>query len=86
MEAATRAKTAVEDAQRDLRRRRDEKGEIFVPRYFELRDGRWCPKLRYVVRSSLFYRTSQRGARSSIPQDASEKAIHAVESWIWPSA
>ncbi|KAG8220235.1 hypothetical protein J3R82DRAFT_1274 [Butyriboletus roseoflavus] len=45
MEAATRAKTAVEDAQRDLRRRRDESGEIFVPRYFELRDGRWHPKL-----------------------------------------
>lgn len=45
MEAATRAKTAVEDAQRDLRRRRDESGEIFVPRYFELRGGRWHPKL-----------------------------------------
>jgi len=49
MEAATRAKTAVEDAQRDLRRRRDESGEVFVPRYFQLRDGRWCPKLRCVV-------------------------------------
>ncbi|KAI9567013.1 hypothetical protein HD554DRAFT_2112016 [Boletus coccyginus] len=45
MEAATRAKTAVEDAQRDLRRRRDESGEVFVPRFFQLRDGRWCPKL-----------------------------------------
>ncbi|KAG9310320.1 hypothetical protein JVU11DRAFT_9444 [Chiua virens] len=45
MEAATRAKTAVEDAQRDLRRRRDENGEVFVPRFFELRKGRWCPKL-----------------------------------------
>ena len=48
MEAATRAKTAVEDAQRDLRRRRDESGEVFVPRYFELRDGRWYPKLKCV--------------------------------------
>ncbi|KAH0838730.1 hypothetical protein J3R83DRAFT_7084 [Lanmaoa asiatica] len=52
MEAATRAKTAVEDAQRDLRRRRDESGEIFVPRYFELRDGRWYPKLNIPQDSS----------------------------------
>ncbi|KAF9229827.1 Oxysterol-binding protein [Gyrodon lividus] len=45
MEAATCAKSAVEDAQRELRRRREESGEIFVPRYFELREGRWEPKL-----------------------------------------
>jgi hypothetical protein len=46
MEAATGAKSAVEDAQRELRRRREESGEMFVPRYFELKEGRWEPKLR----------------------------------------
>ncbi|KAH7884003.1 hypothetical protein F5I97DRAFT_1897391 [Phlebopus sp. FC_14] len=51
MEAATEAKCAVEDAQRELRRRREESGEKFVPRYFELREGRWEPKLRCVLLS-----------------------------------
>ncbi len=46
MDAATEAKTAVEDAQRELRRSREEKGERFVPRFFTCRDGRWVPKIR----------------------------------------
>jgi hypothetical protein len=45
MEAATEAKGAVEDAQRELRRKRDELGETHTPRFFELKDGRWVPKL-----------------------------------------
>jgi len=45
MEVATEAKTAVEDAQRELRRQREESGEQHVPRFFEQRDGRWIPKL-----------------------------------------
>lgn len=45
MEAATEAKSAVEDAQRELRRRREERGEMFSPRYFDLHNGRWQPKL-----------------------------------------
>ena len=47
MDAATNAKCAVEDAQREDRRLRDERGEKFVPRFFELRsDGRWEPKIQ----------------------------------------
>ncbi|KAF9263051.1 Oxysterol-binding protein [Marasmius fiardii PR-910] len=46
MEAATEAKSAVEDAQREQRKRMEEKGEKHVPRFFELRDGRWHPKLK----------------------------------------
>jgi len=45
MEKATEAKTAVEDAQRDLRRKREETSERHVPRFFELREGRWEPKI-----------------------------------------
>lgn len=44
MDAATDAKCEVEDAQREDRRIRDEKGETFIPRFFEKRDGRWEPK------------------------------------------
>jgi hypothetical protein len=51
MEAATEAKTAVEDAQREQRRKLEESGAKHTPRFFELRDGRWVPKLTYV---SLF--------------------------------
>ncbi|KAL0065682.1 Oxysterol-binding protein OBPa [Marasmius tenuissimus] len=46
MEAATEAKSAVEDAQREQRRKMEESGKKHVPRFFELRDGRWEPKLK----------------------------------------
>ncbi|KAH9921300.1 Oxysterol-binding protein [Fomitopsis serialis] len=46
MNAATEAKTAVEESQRELRRRRDESGQQFVPRFFSQdKDGRWVPKI-----------------------------------------
>jgi len=45
MEAATEAKTAVEDAQRETRRKREESNEKHIPRYFDLQDGRWIPKI-----------------------------------------
>lgn len=46
MEAATDAKSKVEDAQREDRKRLDESGGAHAPRFFELRNGRWEPKLR----------------------------------------
>jgi len=46
MEAATQSKAAVEDAQRESAKRREEAGEAFVPRYFELRDGLWQAKFQ----------------------------------------
>jgi hypothetical protein len=49
MEAATDAKSIVEDAQREERRKREENGQKHIPRFFELRDGRWVPKLKYVI-------------------------------------
>ena len=46
MEAATEAKAAVEDAQRDLRKKREESGEQHVPRFFEQnKAGQWVPKI-----------------------------------------
>jgi oxysterol-binding protein-related protein 8 len=51
MDAATEAKTAVEDAQREARKKREEKGETHVPRFFELKDGHWRPKIRCVFSS-----------------------------------
>ena len=49
MDAATDAKCAVEDAQREDRKVRDEKGEEFVPMFFVKRDGRWVPKIEWVL-------------------------------------
>ena len=49
MDAATEAKTAVEDAQRETRRKREENGEQHIARYFDLQDGRWIPKIRWVL-------------------------------------
>ncbi|TFY66232.1 hypothetical protein EVG20_g4853 [Dentipellis fragilis] len=45
MEAATVAKSAVEDQQRELRRQRDWSGKKHQTRFFEERNGRWEPKL-----------------------------------------
>ncbi|EEB92494.1 hypothetical protein MPER_08985 [Moniliophthora perniciosa FA553] len=45
MEAATDAKSKVEDAQREQRKKMEESGKTHVPRFFELRNGRWEPKL-----------------------------------------
>jgi len=45
MEAATEAKSAVEDAQREMRRKMEESGQKHAPRFFQLRGGRWEPKL-----------------------------------------
>ena len=55
MEAATDAKAAVEDAQRDLRKKREESGEQYVPRFFENQNGRWMPKFRYVLKASFLF-------------------------------
>jgi len=44
MEAATEAKTEVEDSQREDKRKRDEGGKAYVPRFFEQRNGQWTPK------------------------------------------
>ncbi|KAI8983186.1 Oxysterol-binding protein [Trametes punicea] len=46
MDAATEAKTAVEESQREQRRRMEERGEVHVPRFFHERAGRWEPKLQ----------------------------------------
>lgn len=45
MEAATNAKTTVEDAQRESVRRREQFGVRHEPRFFKMeKDGRWVPK------------------------------------------
>lgn len=48
MDAATEAKTAVEESQREARRRMEEGGQVHVPRFFQERGGRWEPKLQCV--------------------------------------
>ncbi|KAF8807178.1 Oxysterol-binding protein [Phlegmacium glaucopus] len=45
MEQATAAKSSVEDAQREQRRKMEESGRKHEPRFFELQNGRWAPKL-----------------------------------------
>jgi len=45
MEGATASKTTVEEAQREHRKKLEEKGEKHVPRFFEEKNGSWVPKL-----------------------------------------
>jgi len=46
MEAAQAAKSAVEERERELRKKREESGQTHVPKYFEERNGRWECKFR----------------------------------------
>jgi len=46
MEAAQNAKSAVEDAQRDLAKEREAKGTPYKPRFFEFKDGLWIAKIQ----------------------------------------
>ncbi|KAF8875016.1 Oxysterol-binding protein [Mucidula mucida] len=45
MEAATTAKSAVEDAQREQRKTLEAAGDKHVPRFFVCKNGRWEPKI-----------------------------------------
>jgi hypothetical protein len=54
MELATRAKSAVEDAQREQRKWMEERHEKHIQKYFEQREGRWVPKIEYVPPRSFF--------------------------------
>lgn len=49
LDAATDAKTAIEDAQREDTKAREERGETFVPRFFELRAGEYRPAFALVL-------------------------------------
>lgn len=54
MEAATEAKSAVENEQRALAHKRDELGVSFEPRFFKpLPNGRWVPKIQYAISIGL---------------------------------
>lgn len=49
MEAATTAKSAVEDAQRERRKSMEHHGQKHVPRFFVHKNGRWEPKIEIPV-------------------------------------
>ena len=49
MDAATEAKSAVEESQREQRKQREENAEHHVTRFFQQsKEGRWIPKFMYV--------------------------------------
>ena len=87
MDAATEAKTAVENAQRELRAT----GVQHTTRFFELRDHRWVPRIQYVPEFCLFLSlrlselTLSSSARYRLPQDPQD-ATEAVRAWIWSRA
>lgn len=87
MERATEAKTAVEETQRELRRLREESGQVHVPRFFaQNKEGRWIPRFAYVNFHRRHTRpcTNSLAAHCRIPTDPVE-AETAVQSWIWSS-
>ncbi|KAN0138732.1 hypothetical protein V8E53_003720 [Lactarius tabidus] len=76
MDAATAAKGAVENAQRELRAA----GAKHATRFFEFRDNRWVPRIQCVRSFFLFVLCSLCGCR--LPEDPQE-ATAAVQAWIW---
>ncbi|KZW02095.1 Oxysterol-binding protein [Exidia glandulosa HHB12029] len=70
MDAATEAKSSVEEGQRESRRKREESGNHYVPRFFELRDNRWMPKIKL----------------PQDPTQDPNETVKLVRDWIWSSA
>ncbi|KAG8759622.1 hypothetical protein FRC11_001697 [Ceratobasidium sp. 423] len=69
MEAATDAKSEVENAQREAARKREETGVKHVPRFFEKnKAGQWVPKIL---------------GGKGIPSDPNA-AVKFVQEWMWP--
>lgn len=82
MDAATEAKTAVEETQRESRRLREEGAQIHVPRFFvQNKEGRWVPKFMYVFLLH-YYMPAYLIAPLSVPSDP-VAAENAVQEWIW---
>lgn len=84
MEQATVSKTLVEDAQREQRRYMEERGKVHEPRFFELRNGRWTPKLQYAFPSFQKENYMYLIKISRVPKDPQE-ATKTVQDWIFPS-
>lgn len=88
MEAATEAKTAVEESQRELRRHREESGQKHVPRFFAMKGGRWIPKFTYVsllLTSKKLTDECSYACSMNRPPNETEEAVQAVQQWIWSS-
>ena len=84
MEKATTSKTAVEDAQRERRRRMEEHGETHVPKFFELKNDHWVPKITYVLSvTSTFFCDQRTFSSPSLPDDP-DAATEAIRAWILP--
>jgi len=82
MEGATAAKCAVEDAQREITRKREEKGIKHVPRFFELRDGLWQAKIRFVFVLQLAGLLYSLLRKYRLPDDT-EGMVDAVQRWMF---
>lgn len=78
MDAATAAKGAVEDAQRD-RRKNDDPSKPHTPRFFTHKDGHWQPNFVYVL---MFLHICKLLIMYSLPEDP-KAAKEVVQQWIW---
>jgi hypothetical protein len=61
LDAATNAKSTIEDAQRDLAAQRETNGTVFQPHYFKLATDQWVPDFMCVP-PSCFAQLAERGA------------------------
>ena len=83
MDGATTSKTVVEEAQREQRRKLEEKGEKHTPRFFEEKNGGWVPKLEYVLTYLPRSIDADFDTVSRIPTQPTQAAVDIVEKWIW---
>lgn len=85
MQAATDAKSAVEDAQRERRRQLEECGGKHEPRFFVYKNGRWVIKLTYVFdRYDMWFMWFLMSHLHlyRVPSDP-EEATREVRNWIF---
>lgn len=75
MERATDAKSNVEDAQREQRRKMEESGQKHVSRFFELSNGRWLPRLQVPNEPQEATKAVQEWIFPSTPSESSSSEL-----------
>lgn len=86
MEAATDSKTAVEEAQREQRRKMEETSAEHKPRWFvQNKEGRWEPNIEYVRLGLSCFSIGLSQIYDRLPQDDPQAAAKVVSDWIFAS-
>lgn len=87
LDAATEAKTIVEDSQRGTTKLREESGKKWEPKFFKMKDGEFRPNFTLVLSPASFYSFPFRLLTYSVvyrlPRATAEEQLVALRAFIY---